>query len=399
MKNMFLGCEKKGRFGFLNDDKAMYEETKRSLRLINLNIDPKTLIKDISIGTQQMVEIAKAISKNSKVLVFDEPTSSLTDAEKKELFRIILMLKEQGVGMFYISHRLEEVQEIGDRVSIMRDGSLISTNNVHDLSMEQMIEQIAGRKIENLYPHTRQKKGELILNVKNCTGKGFKDISLQVNKGEIVGLSGLMGAGRTELVRAIFGIDDYQSGEISLCGHKIIKKNPKKSVCAGMGLLPEERKTQGLALQMSIRENMVASVLSDMHISGIIKISREKKACQKYVKKLSIATPSIEKTVGFLSGGTQQKVVIAKWLLANLRLFIFDEPTRGIDVGAKSEIYKLMDDLVSQGAAILMISSDLPEILGMSDRIYVMSQGKIRGEIDSSQADQYKLLQLAYQQS
>lgn len=397
MKNIFLGNEKKK--GIFDDKDYMYKESKKYLDMLHLDIAPETLVKELSTGTQQMVEIAKAISKNSRVLVLDEPTSSLTEAEIKELFSIIRMLKEQGVGMFYISHRLEELYEIGDRVTIMRDGIKVGTYKLDEIEMNEMIEKIAGRKIENLYPRNPiDKPGECVLEIKGCSGDGFSDIHMKVYAGEIVGLSGLMGAGRTELARAVLGIDDYYEGEILLGGEKYKKNNPKEAVKAGIGLLPEDRKLQGLALKKNIRENMVISVLSSLNKNGLINTKKEKEVCNGYVESLQIATPTIEKLAGFLSGGTQQKVVIAKWLMANLKLFIFDEPTRGIDVGAKSEIYKLMDELVHQGAAVLMISSDLPEILGMSDRIYVMAQGKITGELSREEADQERVLTYAYKQ-
>ena len=396
-RNIFMCNEIKGKLKVFNSSRAMNAEARRLMREINLEEEPTTLVKNISVGSQQMVEIIKAISKQCKVLVFDEPTSSLTAAEIEKLFAMIRKLKEQGVGMFYISHRLEELYEIGDRVSIMRDGCLIGTSSIRELRMEQMIEQIAGRKIENLYPHTRKTPGRNVLEVSHLEGDDFHDISLHVCAGEIVGLSGLMGAGRTELVQAIMGIDRYHAGCV-LINEKPLKKNSvKKAITLGAGLLPENRKQQGLALSLSIRENAVISSLEKLNKHGIVNVKRERSAAEKYRKELAMATPSVEKVTNYLSGGTQQKVVIAKWLLADLELFIFDEPTRGIDVGAKSEIYRLMDELVERGAAILMISSDLPEILGMSDRIYVMAQGRLTGELDISEADQNKVLTLAYQ--
>jgi ABC-type sugar transport system ATPase subunit len=300
--------------------------------------------------------------------------------------------------MFYISHRLEELHEIGDRVTVMRDGNVIATCKINELGMDKMIEQIAGRAIRNLFPHIRKQPGETVLEVKNCYGEKFRGVNLAVRAGEIVGLSGLIGSGRTELARAIFGIDPYYSGEILLHGKKVPAQNPQRSVSLGIGLLPEDRKVQGLALLKSIRENMVITSLGSLSSCGLTNIAREKDLCNEYVRNLSIVTSSLEKLTGFLSGGTQQKVVIAKWLIADLKLFIFDEPTRGIDVGARSEIYRLMDGLVGKGAAILMISSDLPEILGMSDRIYVMAEGRIRGEMDRAEATQTKILQYAYRQ-
>ena len=396
-RNIFMCNEIKGKLRVFNSSRAMNAEARLLMQEINLEEDPTTLVKNISVGSQQMVEIIKAISKQCKVLVFDEPTSSLTAAEIEKLFAMIRKLKEQGVGMFYISHRLEELYEIGDRVSIMRDGCLIGTHSIRELRMEQMIEQIAGRKIETLYPHTRKSPGRSVLEVSHLEGDDFHDVSLYVRAGEIVGLSGLMGAGRTELVQAIMGIDRYHAGRV-LINEKPLKKNSvKKAIALGAGLLPENRKQQGLALSLSIRENAVISSLEKLNKRGIVNVKRERSAAEKYRKELSMATPSVEKVTNYLSGGTQQKVVIAKWLMADLELFIFDEPTRGIDVGAKSEIYRLMDELVERGAAVLMISSDLPEILGMSDRIYVMAQGRLTGELDISEADQNKVLTLAYQ--
>ena len=388
MRNIFLGHELR---------RGPVLDTGRMMQMLHLEIDPNTLVKDLGTGTRQMVEIAKALTHKSKALVLDEPTSSLSDSEIRELFSIIEMLKKQGVGMFYISHRLEELYQVGDRVSIMRDGTLVGTFTTQELTMNRMIELIAGRKIENLYPRNRlAEKGETVLEIRDCTGGKFSHVNLNVRAGEIVSLSGLVGAGRTELARAIFGVDHYQSGEILLCGKKVPRNSTARAVKSGIGLLPEDRKVQGLSLNYSIRENIVIATLNKISKGGMTNILKEKKLCTEYVRRLSIATPTVEKPAGFLSGGTQQKVVIAKWLSADLKLFIFDEPTRGIDVGAKSEIYELMDGLVHQGAAILMISSDLPEILGMSDRVYVMSQGRVTGELEHSEATQEKILTLAY---
>lgn len=397
-QNIFLQNEVKGKNGIFIDKRATNKKAKELMGMLNLFEDPATLVKNLSVGSQQMVEIIKAISKKCKILVFDEPTSSLTDSEIKKLFSIIRKLKSEGVGIFYISHRLEEAFEIGDRVSIMRDGCLISEQDIHDIRMDEMIEQIAGRKITNLYPHERKQAGETILDVQELFGGKFENVSLQVHAGEIVGLSGLMGSGRTELVRAIIGVDAYKKGVVLLNGQRLKRSNVGKAIRMGAGLLSEDRKEEGLALPFSIRENIVISALEKVSKHNIVSLRREKEVSGKYVKQLSMATPSTEKVTKYLSGGTQQKVIIAKWMLADLKLFIFDEPTRGIDVGAKSEIYRLMDDLVEQGAAVLMISSDLPELLGMSDRVYVMAQGKITGELDIEEASQSKVLTLAYKQ-
>jgi len=392
--NIFLGHEiKKGLFV---DARAQEKRANELLREIGVSVDSRTLVKNLGVGTQQMVEIAKALSQNAKVIVFDEPTSSLTDSEIKELFGIISILRERGVGMFYISHRLEELFKIGDRVTVLRDGKHILTDTIDKMTMESVIENIAGRKIENLYPHVRKEAGEPLFEIKNLTGDKFKNVSMTVRAGEIVGVSGLVGAGRTETVRAAFGIDKYQSGEVIVCGKKLARNNPAKANKLGMCLLPEDRKVEGLALDLSIRENVVVSSLGDLNPTGIVQSAKERKEVQGYIDSLGIATSTMEKLAKFLSGGTQQKVVIAKWLLSQSNVFIFDEPTRGIDVGAKSSIYQLMDELVGRGAAILMISSDLAEILGMSDRIYVMSGGEVVGEVDQTEANQNDILHLAF---
>lgn len=392
--NVFLGHEIKK--GIFVDKKEQKKQADELLKDVGINIDSNMLVKNLGVGTQQMVEIVKALSKQAKVIVFDEPTSSLAQSEINELFRIIRLLKERGVGMFYISHRLEELYEIGDRVTVMRDGKHIITETIDKMPMDKVIEGIAGRTIENLYPHTPKKTGDVIFEIKNLSGEKFKDVSLQVRAGEIVGLSGLVGAGRTETVRAAFGVDKYFSGEVYVMGKKVPPKAPDKAVNMGLCLLPEDRKTEGLALSLNIRENTVISSLKSLNPTGIINDKLEKEKVQEYMDKLEIAASTQEKLTQFLSGGTQQKVVIAKWLLSKSKVFIFDEPTRGIDVGAKSSIYELMDQLVAEGAGILMISSDLPEIFGMSDRIMVMSGGRIVGSINTAEADQNMVLHLAF---
>ena len=392
--NIFLGHElKKGCFV---DTRAQEKRASELLNEIGIQVDPRTLVKNLGVGTQQMVEIAKALSKKAKVIVFDEPTSSLTDSEIQELFGIIRLLRERGVGMFYISHRLEELFKIGDRVTVLRDGRHILTDTIDHMTMESVIENIAGRKIENLFPHVRKEAGEPLLEIKSLSGDKFQNVSMTVHAGEIVGVSGLVGAGRTETARAAFGIDSYASGEVYVCGKKLVKHNPERANKLGMCLLPEDRKLEGLALSLSIRENTVISSLHALNPTGIINDAKERREVQKSIDELEIATSTMDKLAKFLSGGTQQKVVIAKWLMSQSKVFIFDEPTRGIDVGAKSSIYQLMDDLVGRGAAILMISSDLTEIMGMSDRIYVMSGGTVVGELDQCQATQNEILQLAF---
>lgn len=392
--NIYLGHElHKGPFV---DTAAQEKRANEILAEIGVQIDSRTLVKHLSIGAQQMVEIAKALSRNAKVIVFDEPTSSLTDSEIEELFHIIRLLKKRKVGMFYISHRLEELFVIGDRVTVLRDGRQIKTDVIGNMTMESVIENIAGRKIDNLFPHSRKQAGEPMLEIRGLTGERFTDVSMTVRAGEIVGVSGLVGAGRSEVARAAFGVDPYTVGEVRVCGQRLPGKSPARANRLGMCLLPEDRKLEGLALALSIRENVVISSLKAMNPGGIVAGRKEREAVQQSIDNLGIATSSMEKLAKFLSGGTQQKVVVAKWLLSRSKVFIFDEPTRGIDVGAKSSIYQLMDDLVGQGAAILMISSDLTEIMGMSDRIYVMSGGSVVGEVDSADASQNDILQMAF---
>lgn len=392
--NVFLGHEIKK--GIFVDKKAQKKKADELLGDVGIHVDSNTLVKNLGVGTQQMVEIVKALSKNAKIIVFDEPTSSLTESEIRELFRIIELLKGRGVGMFYISHRLEELFEIGNRVTVMRDGKHILTDDIKNLSMSQIIEGIAGRTIENLYPHTKKERGEVLFEIKDLCGENFTNVSMEVHAGEIVGVSGLVGAGRTETVRAAFGIDKYTSGEVRVLGKKVPPGRPDMAAKMGLCLLPEDRKVEGLALSLNIRENSVISSLKLLYPNGIIKDKLEQEKVESYIDKLEIATSTQEKLAKFLSGGTQQKVVIAKWLMSQSKVFIFDEPTRGIDVGAKSSIYELMDQLVGEGAAILMISSDLPEVFGMSDRILVMSGGELVGDVDKNETDQNAVLHLAF---
>lgn len=401
-QNIFLGHPLKK--GFLNDDKTMNREAKTKLEQLHISLNPSRLVKSLGVGTQQMIEIVKALSREARILVFDEPASSLADAEIKELFSVIRMLKNKGIGMFYISHRLEEIFEIGDRVTIMRDGKKISSDKISDTNMNKLIEGIAGRKIENLYPHTRKNAGEVKLEIRNLTGRKFQDVPIKVRAGEIAGISGLVGAGRTEVARADFGIDGYDTGQVFLLGQPLKKNSPRLSVSKGFCLLPENRKEEGLALARSISENVIISSLDQTFTVragglGVVKQKEEDRIVEGYMDSLKISAPTARKLARFLSGGTQQKVVLAKWLASRCQVFIFDEPTRGIDVGAKSEIYRLMDSLVENGAAILMISSDLPEILGISDRIYVMCGGRLKGEFDVAEATQEKILHLAFGQT
>lgn len=395
--NIFLGNELKRRKIFLNKEE-MRERSREIFKELKVNIDPDTLMINLGIGSQQLVEIAKALSFNAKILIFDEPTSSLSSREIEQLFEIIKYLREKGVGIFYISHILEEAFKIADKVSILRDGQLLSTSPISEITIEGMIKQIAGRSITEFYPHKKKERGKKLIEVKGLSSDKFEDVNITVYEGEIVGLSGLVGAGRTELARAIFGIDKYDEGNIYLGGNKLPPNNPKKSVDMRLSLIPEDRKTEGLALILDVKKNISLASLKFLFPNNIINNKKEQEVVWSKVKDLSIATLNLEKQVMYLSGGNQQKVVIAKWLLKKANVFIFDEPTRGIDVGAKVEVYKLMEELLKGGAGILMISSVLSEIMGMSDRIYVMSKGKIVGELDAAEANQKDVLNLAFGQ-
>jgi ribose transport system ATP-binding protein len=392
--NLFLGHEIHR--GIFTNRREMERQTKELLASVGIKVSPTTLAKNLSIANQQMIEIAKALSKNAKLIVFDEPTSSLSNTETEELFRIIATLKEKGVGMFYISHRLEEIFTVGDRVTILRDGRKISTKAIKDTNMDEIVEGIAGRKIENVYTRTFPEKGDILLDIRNLSGQSFNNVSLQVRAGEIVGLAGLVGAGRSEVVKAAFGIDPYSEGEVFVKGEKMPPKSPQTLNRKGVAFLPEDRKREGLALSLPIRENAAISALKLLNPSSIINKLKERTIVREYVRNLEISTPTVEKLANFLSGGTQQKVVLAKWLITKAHTFIFDEPTRGIDIGSKSSIYALMDELVNRGAGIIMISSELPEVLGMSDRVYVMAQGRIAGELSRENATQVNVIQLAF---
>ncbi len=392
-QNIFAGREIKK--GIMVDKKAMVAKSRELLKRLGLDYNPNTLIKDLSIAQQQMVEVAKALSYDVKLLIMDEPTSSLTSKEITKLFEIIERLKSQDVAIIYISHRMEEIQQIGDYVTVMRDGQYIDTLDAKTAEMDELIGLMVGRKIGNLYNRTKHEPREVIFETKDLTGLRFRNVNIKVHAGEIVGLSGLVGAGRTELAKAAFGYDPIEKGSIELFGKTMKHPTPKKCIKAGMGYLSEDRKTEGLLLPMTIEENVVEAALWKYFPNGFVTRGPEKELGAKYVKDLNIATPNATKIVGELSGGNQQKVVIAKWLATGCKFLIMDEPTRGIDVGAKSEIYKLMDDLVSEGYGILMISSDMQEIIGVSDRVYVMFDGDVTGELKHGEVDQTSIMRYA----
>lgn len=377
------------------DKKKMYEEADKILESLGLDIKSDILVKNLSVGYQQLVEIAKAVSRDTKLLIMDEPSAPLTENEVHHLFKIVDNLKKRKVTILYISHRMEEIFTICDRVSVFRDGQYIQTMKVCDTNVDELIRIMVNRELGNQYPSKNYKKGKKVLEIKNFNTSILKNVSLEAYEGEILGLAGLVGAGRTETVRALFGADKLISGEIYLHGKKVKISSPRDAIKYGIGLIPEDRKKQGVLLRLSIRHNISFANLNEIKKNNIISMSKDIKASKKYIEALEIKTPSEEQLAGLLSGGNQQKVVLAKWLFRNSDILIFDEPTRGIDVGAKQEIYKLMIELVAQGKVIIMISSDMPELIGMSDRIIVMHKGEIKGSLTRNDFSQETILSLA----
>lgn len=394
-QNIFLGREITG-YGMLSARK-MNAEAKKILTSLNIDIDPEMIVGDMPVSKQQMVEIAKALSTNSKILIMDEPTSALTAKEIEDLFSIIKKLKKEGCGIVYISHRLEELEHIVDRVTILRDGQYINSMNFMDTTLPEIISNMVGRDIKEKFPRITCKRGNKILEVRKLNaGRMVRDINFDLYEGEIVGIAGLMGAGRTETTRAIFGVDPKESGEISVDGKTVKIEEPKDAIKQGIVLVPEDRKKDGLCTKLSIRDNIALPNLDIIcKKAGIINSKIEREMANKTVSELKIKLPNVEVNAGSLSGGNQQKVVVGKWLRRKSRVVIFDEPTRGIDIAAKVEIYNLMNDLKQQGIGVLFVSSELPEIMGISDRILVMCDGKITGELKTEEATQDIILQYA----
>ena len=384
--------------GGLIDDKAMERAAKEQFEKMGVDIDPATKLGNLTVGKQQMVEIAKAVSRDCKLLVLDEPTAALTLPEVEELFKIMRDMKEKGIGMIYISHRMDEITRISDRVTVMRDGEYVGTVNTAEVTKDDIVKMMVGRVImgEQKTKSNCPAYAPVILEVKHLNaGKEVRDVSFNLRKGEILGFAGLMGAGRTEVVRALYAADPKQTGEIYLNGKKVKIKSPSQAVKKGICYLSEDRKRFGLMLDKSVTDNSGIASVDNFVTSGIIRDGKMRKVSEETNAKLRTKTPSMEQLLKNLSGGNQQKVIIARWLMKNSDIFIFDEPTRGIDVGAKSEIYRLMEDLVNQGKSIIMISSELPEVLRMSDRIIVMCEGRKTGELDIAEATQENIMQLA----
>lgn len=394
-ENIFLGREKT-HSGVLSN-KEMNSQAQKILDRLNIAISPETIVGDLAVSKQQMVEIAKALSTNARILIMDEPTSALTSKEIDDLFTIIRKLRGEGCGIVYISHRLEELQYIVDRVTIMRDGRYVSNMNFAETSMQEIISNMVGREIKEKFPKVETGRGGKILEVKNLNaGKLVREINFELYEGEIVGIAGLMGAGRTEMTRAVFGVDPKESGEIILDGKTISIQKPKDAIKNGLVLVPEDRKKDGLCTKLSIRENIALPNLDILcGRAGVINRAKETAMVNQTVEELTIRLPNAEVDAGSLSGGNQQKVVVGKWLARNSRVVIFDEPTRGIDVAAKVEIYNLMNRLKQRGIGVFFVSSEMSEIMGISDRILVMCDGRITGEFMAGEATQNRILECA----
>ena len=401
--NIFLGNEQRKKTGFINKEEQI-KQAKKYLSMVGMDIDPLTPVIQLGIGQQQLVEIAKAISKNAKVLILDEPTAPLTEAESENLFGIIRRLRESGVTCIFITHKLNEVFALADRITVIRDGSVVVTKKKEEFTEDEIFAHMVGREITDRFPKERHVQGEVVVSVRDWTvidpelptRKLVDNVSFEIRKGEVLGIAGLMGAGRTELALSLFGCyKGYTKGEISIDGKPVHIKEPRTAIKHGISYVSEDRKRYGLNLGMDILDNMTIASLDKITKCGVINNVQKIKAVDRMVENMKIKTPSNEQIVANLSGGNQQKVVLGKWLLTEPRVLILDEPTRGIDVGAKYEIYKIMNRLVNDGVCVIMISSELPEVLGMSDRVIIMHEGKITAELDNTDLSQEKVMYFA----
>lgn len=398
MDNMWLGrFPTVSKFVPFTSEKKMYKATKDVFNELGIDVDPKTVMSQMPVSQRQMVEIAKAVSYNSKVIVFDEPTSSLNEKEVEHLFKIINMLRDRGCGIIYISHKMNEILQISDEVTIMRDGKWVATKDAKDLTTDEIIKLMVGRELTNRYPPKHNKIGDVLLEVKNLTAEysKLKDVSFNVRKGEVIGVAGLDGAGRTELLENLFGVATRRSGEITLNGKKIKNRNPRESIKNGFALLTEERRATGIFGILNIRENTTISSMKKYSVGPFISKKKMRVSTNWSVNAMRIKTPTQETKIRALSGGNQQKVILGRWLLTDPTVLLLDEPTRGIDVGAKYEIYQLILDLAERGKSVIMVSSEMPELLGICNRILVMSGGKLAGELDATTTSQEEIMTLA----
>ena len=394
-ENMFLGKEIHNRFGVC-DKKAMRREVQKILDVLGVKIDPAEKMDQLSIGQQQMIEIAKALMVDAKVIIMDEPTAALTASETDVLFDVVRSLKKKGVSIVYISHRMEEIFELCDRITILRDGEYIGTRNIPETDMTEVVKMMIGREIGERYPERDVKLGDVVFEVKNLSCPGvFQDVNFSVRAGEVLGVAGLMGAGRTEIMQSIFGNMSHVTGQIFMNGKEIHNKNPWDAMANGIGFITEDRKVEGLMLEESIMKNISLANLGSISKGGVLDAKAEEEMVRSGIKNLSIRCTGPEHLCTNLSGGNQQKVVFAKWIFTNPRVLILDEPTRGVDIGAKKEIYSIINDLAATGVAIIMVSSELPEVLGMSDRVMVVHEGRIGGFIDRDKANQENIMTLA----
>lgn len=394
-ENLFLG--RPIRKGIMIDRKAMEEEAAKAFAQLNIKIDPKELVKNLTVGYQQMIEIAKAIQQNAQVLIMDEPSAPLTSAEVESMFAVVELLRKKGVSIIYISHRLEEIFRLSDRIEVIRDGEYVDTLITKKATVDELIKLMVGREMTQKYPprESHIDYNDVVLEMKHVYGNGNKDINLKLYRGEILGLGGLVGAGRTEVAELLFGAAKKDSGEIIYMGKEINPKSPREAIDLGIALVPEDRKRHGALLGSSIKHNINMPIYKRISKASVIHSKTEQNTAQKYREEILIKTPTLDQKVKNLSGGNQQKVILGKWLAAGADLIIFDEPTRGIDVGAKYEIYKLMNDLVEQGKSILMVSSEMEELMGMSDRIIVLAEREITGELQKEEFNSEKIMEYA----
>lgn len=394
-ENLFLG--RPIRKGMIIDRAAMEREAQKAFDQLHIKINPKELVKNLTVGYQQMIEIAKAIQQNAQVLIMDEPSAPLTSNEVENMFKVVELLRKKGVSIIYISHRLEEIFRLSDRIEVIRDGEYVTTLITPEATVDELIKLMVGRELTQKYPPRKScvNKDKVVLELKNVTGNGDKDISLKLHAGEVLGLGGLVGAGRTELAEIIFGSKPKESGTIIFNGKEINPQSPREAIDLGIALVPEDRKRHGALLGISIKNNINMPIYERISKLSVINSKKEKEIAQKYREEIQIKCPTLNQLVKNLSGGNQQKVILGKWLAADCELIIFDEPTRGIDVGAKYEIYKLINELVESGRSVLMISSEMEELMGMSDRIIVLAENRTTGELQKDEFDSDKIMQYA----